>query len=146
MEIAVDPCMSKSQTGDASKDWAVAGITNGFDVVLTPRTMTRSSDPDFPYNVRCENNQILYSFAGGHLHWIQDTSDVVVESIGEVREFTPGTNEEFDTFQKWCESKSIGTPSWNLLKFMLDQIVDENPQSEARKFYLSCEKIEESLD
>lgn len=132
-------------SGDPKQNWAVAGITNGFDVVLTPRTMTRSSDPDFPYNVTCENNQILYSFTGGHVDWIQRTSEIELQTQGEVTPRGPSQEDEFHNFKEWCQSRSIGTPSWNLLKFMLDQVVDENPQQEARDFYMNCEKIESIL-
>lgn len=129
--------------------WFIIGVTNGFDVVLTPRTMVRTGDPDFPYNVDCSKNQSLYSFVGAHGRWIEETSGVVIEkrspfvTADRTESLTP------ETLGQWCKLQDIGSPQWNLLKILLDKKVDSMPQSEASEFYENCDEIVtylESLD
>jgi len=125
--------------------WYVVGVTNGFDVVLTPETMTRTGDPDFPYNVDCSKNQSLYSFIGAHGKWIEHTSDQVVYKSAPFENISTEDPKEANSVLEWCQSSDIGSPSWNLLKVILDQKIDKMPQEEGKNFYEDCDLISQYL-
>ncbi len=121
--------------------WYIIGVTNGFDVVLTPDTMTRTSDPDFPYNVDCSKNQSLYSFIGAHGKWIEETSNEVVWKSDSFQDLDRAPKQEVETLHAWCEARDFGSPSWNLLKILIDKRVDQLPQENGNAFYNDCEAI-----
>lgn len=126
--------------------WFIIGVTNGFDVVLTPDTMVRTSDPDFPYNVDCSKNQSLYSFAGAHGRWIEETSQTTILKSAPFIDIDKSEEELHQSLKEWCESTDFGSPSWNMLKYLLDQRVDEIPQEDGEDFYNNCEKIVSYLE
>lgn len=126
-------------------DWHIIGVTNGFDVVLTPMTMVRTGDPDFPYNVDCSKNQSLYSFVGAHGQWIEETSGLEVKKNGPFISIDREEMDEVKSIHEWCSRQDIGSPEWNLLKIILDKKVDEMPQREAVNFYENCDQITDYL-
>ncbi len=125
--------------------WFITGVTNGFDVVLTPMTMTRTGDPQFPYNVRCSQNQSLYSFLGAHGDWIEETSGIEVFKSEEFMKLDRQDTLKDLELQEWCTLQDIGSPSWNLLKILLDQEIDRLPQSEGSLFYENCDRVVDYL-
>lgn len=126
--------------------WHITGVTNGFDVVLTPMTMTRTQDPEFPYNVNCAKNQSLYSFLGAHGNWIEETSGVEVFKSGNFLKLDREEEARHEQLQEWCSLQDIGSPQWNLMKILLDKKVDQLPQNEAAAFYENCDEIVEYLE
>lgn len=126
-------------------EWFIAGVTNGFDIVLTPRAMVRTGDPDFPYNVDCAQNQSLYSFVGAHGAWIEESSQTIIEKSSEFENYDRQKEIEPTSISQWCQLRDIGSPQWNLLKILLDKNVDSMPQEDAADFYSDCEKIEKYL-
>ncbi|MCR9204981.1 MAG: trypsin-like serine protease, partial [Halobacteriovoraceae bacterium] len=126
--------------------WFIVGVTNGFDVVLTPETMARSGDPDFPYRVDCSKNQSLYSFLGAHGSWIEETSGTNIYKSDEFFDYDRDNNAlRPNTLKEWCLSRDYGSPQWNLLKILMDIKVDSLPQGEAVDFYQDCEQVESYL-
>lgn len=126
--------------------WHIIGVTNGFDVVLTPMTMVRTGDPDFPYNVDCSKNQSLYSFVGAHGQWIEETSGLQVKKNDSFIHLDREETKKVSTVHEWCSRQDIGSPEWNLLKIILDKRVDEMPQGEAVNFYEDCDQITSYLN
>ncbi|GAB4020782.1 MAG: hypothetical protein Fur0010_23740 [Bdellovibrio sp.] len=129
--------------------WYVTGVTNGFDLLLTPLAMSRSNDPDFPFNVRCDKNQSAYSFLGSHGEWIeQESQEIIFKDIP----FTSHdrVNTEIFDMKSWCESKNFGSPEWNMLKLLIDQKVDQDlikgQVEEAQSFYRDCSQISNYLN
>lgn len=134
------PAYIKTDSG-----WAIIGVTNGFDLVLTPKAMTRTSDEDFPYRIDCKKNQMLYSFAGAHGAWIERTSN---KKILKTREFIKNESKNkvnLESIESWCNSKDFGSPHWNFLKLILDKKVDSMDQDLAADFYNDCSEIEHHL-
>lgn len=126
--------------------WFIVGVTNGFDVVLTPNTMTRSGDPDFPYNVDCSKNQSLYSFLGAHGSWIEETSGTNIFKSDEFFDYDRDNNALTPTtLKEWCLSRDYGSPQWNLLKILMDIKVDTLPQTSAVDFYQDCDQVAQYL-
>lgn len=121
--------------------WFIIGVTNGFDVVLTPDTMVRTTDPDFPYNVDCSKNQSLYSFAGAHGKWIEKTANTSILKSGPFMDIDKTEEHLHQSLKQWCESTDFGSPSWNMLKYILDQKVDEIPQVDGEDFYNDCSQV-----
>jgi hypothetical protein len=128
-----------------SKGWAIIGVTNGFDIVLTPKAMKRTGDEDFPYRIDCKKNQMLYSFAGAHGQWIERTSNEKVFKTGDFIESVVEPSNNIDSLKKWCENPDFGSPSWNFLKLLLDMKVDKMDQDLAEEFYNDCSMIESYL-
>lgn len=127
------------------KGWAIIGVTNGFDIVLTPKAMSRTNDEDFPYRIDCKKNQILYSFAGAHGAWIERSSKQAVLKTSEFKESSIDDSSQVGSIQEWCARRDFGSPEWNLLKLLLDQKVDSMNQDEAEAFYNNCNEIETYL-
>ena len=125
--------------------WYIIGVTNGFDVVLTPEAMERTSDPSFPYRVDCSENQSLYSFIGAHGHWIEETSGINIYKSEVFTEMDRAPKQEHSDLRAWCEARDYGSPSWNLLKILIDKRVDTLPQSQGDAFYNDCSAITEYL-
>jgi hypothetical protein len=125
--------------------WAIIGVTNGFDVVLTPRSMTRTSDSDFPYRIDCKKNQNLYSFAGAHGAWIEKTSNKKILKTKDFKELDAAKAGANKDLLQWCERRDFGSPRWNLLKLILDIKVDSMPQADAEAFYNNCDEVEQYL-
>lgn len=125
--------------------WFIIGVTNGFDIVLTPNAMSRTGDEDFPYNVDCTQNENLYSFAGAHGDWIEETSGQTVLKSKEFLRQDKETAITHESLNSWCEARDFGSPRWNFLKLLLDQKIDSMDQKKAEEFYNSCEKVEEYL-
>lgn len=121
--------------------WFIVGVTNGFDVVLTPQTMGRTGDPDFPYNVDCSKNQSLYSFLGAHGNWIEETSGIEILKSEIFFDYDRYENLEPQSLVEWCLSRDYGSPQWNLLKILMDIKVDTMPQEDAVDFYHDCEQV-----
>ncbi len=121
--------------------WHIIGVTNGFDVVLTPQTMTRTGDPDFPYNVDCSKNQSLYSFVGAHGQWIEETSGMAIYKDSPFVFSDKEETREVTSLGEWCSLQDIGSPQWNLLKILLDKKVDQMEQEESVSFYEDCDQI-----
>lgn len=126
-------------------EWFLIGVTNGFDLVLTPGSMSRTGDPDFPFHVDCSQNENLYTFIGGHGDWIEKTSGISLYKSAPFKERTWEDEREVSTLKEWCEMKSLASPEWNTLKMLIDQKVDTLRGQEARDFYLSCDKIVDYL-
>lgn len=122
-------------------EWFLIGVTNGFDLVLTPGSMSRTGDPDFPFHVDCSQNENLYTFIGGHGDWIEKSSGIELYKTAPFRERNWPSNREAHSLKEWCEMGSLASPDWNTLKMLLDQKVDTLPVAQARDFYLSCDKI-----
>ena len=127
------------------KGWAIIGVTNGYDVVLTPKSMRRTSDEDFPYQIDCKMNQNLYSFAGAHGDWVEKTSGNKVLKTKRFKSFDKSETTANKSIKSWCERRDFGSPRWNFLKLLLDQKVDTMPQDEAEAFYNDCSAIEDYL-
>lgn len=127
------------------KGWAIIGITNGFDIVLTPRAMKRTGDPDFPYRVDCKENQILYSFAGAHGKWIEKSSLKSVLKTSAFEEYDKEDSTTHQDLKSWCERRDFASPDWNFLKLLLDKKVDDMSQLQAEAFYNDCQKVEDYL-
>ncbi len=125
--------------------WYIIGVTNGFDVVLTPDAMERTSDPDFPFSVNCAENQSLYSFIGAHGKWIESTSQEVVWKSSPFLDLDREASKEDQDLMDWCQARDFGSPSWNLLKILIDKRVDQLPQSQGQDFYHNCNRIVEYL-
>ncbi len=128
------------------KGWAIIGVTNGYDIVLTPKAMRRTSDEDFPYHIDCKVNQNLYSFAGAHGAWVEKTSG---NKVLKTQSFTLKDKDESasnNSVKSWCERRDFGSPRWNFLKLLLDQKVDSMPQDNAEAFYNNCEEVEAYLE
>jgi hypothetical protein len=126
--------------------WYIIGVTNGFDVVLTPQTMTRTSDRDFPYKIDCSKNQSLYSFVGSHGKWIEENSQ---EEVWKSSPFILSDREKskmHTSLMDWCESRDFGSPSWNLLKILIDKKIDQLPQNKGSDFYNNCSKVVSYLE
>lgn len=121
--------------------WFIAGVTNGFDVVLTPKAMIRTGDPDFPYNVDCSRNESLYSFVGAHGEWIERTSDTIIEKSSPFENYDREKTITPNSLSEWCQLRDIGSPQWNLLKILLDKKVDTMAQEEAASFYEDCDRV-----
>jgi len=134
------PAYIKTKSG-----WAIIGVTNGYDIVLTPKAMRRTSDEDFPYHIDCQVNQNLYSFAGAHGKWIEMTSGNLVLKTSAFSFKDKDESQSNNTIKSWCERRDFGSPRWNLLKLLLDQKVDSMDQAKAEAFYNNCEKVEEYL-
>ncbi len=128
-----------------SKGWAIIGVTNGFDIVLTPKAMKRTGDEHFPYRIDCKKNQMLYSFAGAHGAWIERTSKQKILKTSEFNESVKEPSIEIETLQKWCKNPDFGSPAWNFLKLLLDKKVDKMDQNLAEGFYNDCSMIESYL-
>lgn len=122
-------------------EWYIIGVTNGFDLVLTPESMSRTSDPDFPFHVDCSKNQSLYSFLGAHGDWIERTSGIDIEKSDNFVPLDRAENYLPSNLKEWCEATDIGSPRWNLLKILMDKKVDQLPQEEARQFYEDCDQV-----
>jgi len=125
--------------------WYIVGVTNGFDIVLTPESMMRTGDPDFPYDVNCSKNHSLYSFLGAHGNWIEQSSGKQVQKSTQFPESDRANVGEYSSLKKWCEATDIGSPNWNLLKVLLDKRVDQIDQSSAADFYNDCHAIAQYL-
>ncbi len=125
--------------------WFIIGVTNGFDVVLTPDAMLRTTDPDFPYNITCSENQSLYSFIGAHGKWIERTSKEQVWKSSPFQDLDREVSKEEQSLMAWCQARDFGSPSWNLLKVLIDKRVDQLPQSQGRAFYNDCNEIVDYL-
>lgn len=122
--------------------WHIIGVTNGFDLVLTPQAMMQTGDEDFPYSVDCAQNQSLYSFLGAHGFWIESTSGIVMDKSDEFLDLDRELPlEDYQSLKQWCEGTDIGSPQWNLLKVLMDQRVDEIGQEEAGDFYEDCDQV-----
>ncbi len=127
--------------------WHIIGVTNGFDLVLTPEAMAQTGDDDFPYHVDCAQNQSLYSFLGAHGHWIEQTSDSVLHKSEPFENIDRSeARAEFKSLGQWCQSRDIGSPQWNLLKILLDQKVDDLGQDQSGDFYEDCGQITRYLE
>lgn len=122
-------------------EWFLIGVTNGFDLVLTPGSMSRTGDPDFPYHVDCSQNENLYTFIGGHGDWIEKSSGIELYKSEAFKERNWDPQAQVRSLREWCEQASLASPDWNTLKMLLDQKVDTLAPKEARDFYLSCDKI-----
>jgi hypothetical protein len=134
------PAYIKTKNG-----WAIIGVTNGFDIVLTPKAMRRSNDEDFPYRIDCKKNQILYSFAGAHGAWIESSSKQSVLKTSEFKESSIDETSEVTSILEWCSRRDYGSPEWNFLKLLLDQKVDSMNLDEAEAFYNNCNEVETYL-
>jgi hypothetical protein len=126
-------------------DWHIIGVTNGFDIVLTPESMLRTGDPDFPYDVKCSKNHSLYSFLGAHGDWIEQTSGRSIQKNDQFMIQDRTETKLYESLAQWCKATDIGSPNWNLLKVLLDKHVDRIDQSEAADFYNSCEAVTKYL-
>lgn len=125
--------------------WYIVGATNGFDVVLTPDAMHRTGDPDFPYNVDCAKNQSLYNFVGAHGRWIEKTSKAEVWKSSNFLELDREPSTDSINLMSWCKARDFGSPSWNLLKILIDKKVDQMPQDQGRSFYNDCNQVVDYL-
>lgn len=127
-------------------EWFIVGVTNGFDLVLTPEAMARSSDPEFPFVVDCRENEILYTFVAGHGDWIEKDSGLMLAKTAPFHERSWQDENQAQSLLEWCEARDIGSPQWNTLKIILDHRVDQIPQHEAIDFYLDCQAITKYLE
>ena len=125
--------------------WYVVSVTNGFDPILTPKAMTRTGDPDFPYAVKCDKNQNLSTLISGHGKWIEEQSQEILQKEANFVNFDRTTHDSFSTLSKWCEARNFGHPSWNLLKVLIDKHTDSLNDEDALEFYFNCQKISEFL-
>jgi Leucine-rich repeat (LRR) protein len=125
--------------------WYIVGVTNGFDLVLTPRSMLRTGDPDFPYTVNCSKNQSLYNFLGAHGKWIEESSGEKIRTNIPFLDQDRKPTQEHKSLKQWCEATDIGSPSWNLLKVLLDKRVDQMDQASSVNFYNDCDVISQYL-
>lgn len=129
--------------------WYVTGVTNGFDLLLTPLAMSRSNDPEFPFNVRCDKNQSTYSFLGSHGDWIESDSHEIIFKDYPFKQMDREVSEISD-LSSWCESKDFGSTEWNMLKILIDQKVDQfliaGKIEAAQNFYRDCEQITDYLN
>lgn len=127
-------------------EWFIVGVTNGFDLVLTPEAMARSSDPDFPFVVDCRENEILYTFVAGHGDWIEKDSGIALAKTAAFAPRSWQAENQALSLREWCEARDIGSPQWNTLKIILDHRVDQIPQHQAVDFYLDCQAIVKYLE
>lgn len=125
--------------------WFIIGVTNGFDIVLTPKAMRRTTDEEFPYLVDCSVNQNLYSFAGAHGKWIEETSGIKIAKSKNFVRLDKVKETSHDSIESWCESRDFGSPRWNFLKLLLDKKVDSMNQMEAESFYSDCSQVSHYL-
>jgi hypothetical protein len=124
--------------------WYIIGVANGFDPVITTKSMVRTTDSEFPYKVKCSENQSLYSFVGAHQEWIESTSHESFNSLiltSQDKEISVAPN----TLEKWCQNSDIGSPKWNLLRHVLNSELDKRPQEDGRELYLNCDNIIDHL-
>lgn len=125
--------------------WYILGVANGFDPVITTSSMERTTDPEFPYKVKCHKNQSLYSFVGAHQRWIEQTSfETFNYPIKTKQDKTKSDMPR--TLIQWCQSSDIGSPSWNLLKHILNIEIDKRPQKQGKAFFLNCDLIVKHLE
>ena len=127
-------------------EWFLVGVTNGFDLILTPNSMSRTNDPDFPFHVDCSQNENLYTFIGGHGKWIEDTSGIILDSPKEFEQRDWEPQNQAQNLHAWCEAKDLGSPEWNTLKMILDQKVDTLRGEAAKEFYLNCDNVVSYLE
>lgn len=130
------------------KKWYIIGVTNGFDPVLTPKAMFPTSDDEFPWNIDCSKNQSLYSFAGSHANWIEDSAKIILNNSEHFIEQDREASEDIKSISQWCHAKDFGSSSWNLLKVILDKKVDDllRNQNSVEEFYNNCDRIIEYLN
>lgn len=129
-----------------NNQWYILGVTNGFDLVLTPKAMARTNDPDFPYSVDCAQNQSLYSLVSPHATWIEATSGVTILKSNEALEEDRENVKKPSSLIEWCEARDFGSSQWNLLKILLDQKVDRMAQEESELFYRDCQQVSNYLE
>jgi uncharacterized protein YjbI with pentapeptide repeats len=139
------PAYIQIKNDHGALEWRLIGVTNGFDLVLTPKSMAKTTDPDFPFVVKCEKGQSIYSFLGGYGDWIEKTSQSFIDKDGFFTKHEPVQILEHASLMSWCQDKNVGTPSWNLLKFLMDQKVDTIDQKVALDFYENCNEVVDYL-
>jgi len=127
-------------------EWRLIGVTNGIDVVMTPKAMKRTGDEDFPHIVSCDKNQTIYSFIGGYGSWIERSSGEILEKDGYFSLEQDYEKKPSESLMEWCQSLDIGSSSWNFLKVLLDKKVDSIAQNSGLSFYQDCSQVVSYLE
>ena len=130
--------------------WYIIGVTNGFDLTLTPETIVETGDDLFPLRAHCDKGQVLYSFAGVHWQWVQKVSGSEViwsvdNTVAEVEPVFP--QDRLKSFADWCERVDHENPDWLTVKqLMLEAIKYKNKNQETdRDIFFNCQRAEQIL-
>lgn len=129
--------------------WAIAGVTNGFDVALTPRALQKTPDPLFPLKANCDQGEILYGFAGHYVDWIEQTFErrLPQSSWNPTPPPPPRLGHSPKRrFKDWCQDTALDEPGWLTARtLVLEAIKRKAPHESERDLFLNCERVEELL-
>lgn len=130
--------------------WYLIGVTNGFDLILTPEGMYETPDPDFPFNVRCDVNQSIYSFLGRFIPWIEKDTGIKIENNTDNTDptgMTPISTTTPKTFEEWCQHNDYTKSSWITVKTLMEIATIKRSSGEtARDVFFNCKRAAEILN
>ena len=134
---------------DAKAEWAIGGVTNGFDIAFTPKALEATDDPLFPLKAKCDSGEILYGFAGHYVDWIEKTFGVSLTQSqwnkSPAQKLTIGGSEK-TRFADWCSDTALDEEGWLTARtLMLKAIKLKKPEEVERDLFLNCERVEEIL-
>lgn len=124
--------------------WYLLGLTNGFDVSLTPKSMKRTFLEQAPYKVDCKYNQSLYTHVGYLKNWLTKTTAL---NFGANEEQTDQVSKKHVGFKAWCENVQSHQAEWVTVKTLIEYVLDNQEiQFDRNKVLKSCSYTLEILN
>ncbi|MDD0853607.1 trypsin-like serine protease [Halobacteriovorax sp. GB3] len=124
--------------------WYLLGLTNGFDVSLTPKSMRRTFLEQAPYKVDCKFNQSLYTHVGYLKNWLTKSTGL---NFGTSEKDVNQVNEKHVGFKAWCENVQSYQSEWVTVKSLIEYVLDNQDIAFDRKKVLqSCSYTLEVLN
>ncbi|MCB0364532.1 MAG: trypsin-like serine protease [Bdellovibrionales bacterium] len=137
------------QVPGGETQWLIGGVTNGFDLALTPKALQQTQDPMFPLKAKCDSGQILYGFAGHYVDWIEATFGTQLPRSSwntrsqKKRHIGYGQKK---SFVDWCANTALDEKGWLTARTLVLEASKRKGSDESeRDLFLNCGRVEELL-